>query len=61
MDAISCMARVGNSSSVVKKEMNITTFRNRVTACYANLPVLKGTQGEAYLRNRAFMFCLPTT
>ncbi|MDX7993162.1 DUF7146 domain-containing protein, partial [Xenorhabdus littoralis] len=38
--------------SVVKKETNVTHFRNKVTACYANLPQLKGTQGEAYLRNR---------
>ncbi|WP_420497821.1 DUF7146 domain-containing protein [Xenorhabdus khoisanae] len=38
--------------SVVKKETNITTFRNKVTACYANLPGLKGTSGEDYLRNR---------
>ncbi|PHM60931.1 DUF7146 domain-containing protein [Xenorhabdus ishibashii] len=38
--------------SVGKKETNITTFRNRVTACYTNLSNLKGTQGEAYLRNR---------
>ncbi|SFO10832.1 DUF7146 domain-containing protein [Xenorhabdus japonica] len=38
--------------SVVKKVTNITPFRNRVTACYANLPSLKGTQGEAYLRSR---------
>ncbi|WP_340622430.1 DUF7146 domain-containing protein [Xenorhabdus siamensis] len=38
--------------SVVKKETNITKFRNKVTACYANLPGLKGTQGEDYLRNR---------
>ncbi|WP_083446700.1 MULTISPECIES: DUF7146 domain-containing protein [Xenorhabdus] len=38
--------------SVVKKETNITTFRNRVTGCYAGLPGLKGTSGEAYLRNR---------
>ncbi|CDH01170.1 toprim domain-containing protein [Xenorhabdus bovienii] len=38
--------------SVVKKETNITTFRSKVTACYANLPNLKGTQGEAYLRSR---------
>ncbi|MBD1227693.1 DUF7146 domain-containing protein [Xenorhabdus griffiniae] len=45
--------------STVKKETNITTFRNRVTACYANLPSLKGTQGEAYLRNRG-IHVLPT-
>ncbi|PHM73048.1 toprim domain-containing protein [Xenorhabdus sp. KJ12.1] len=38
--------------STVKKETNITGFRNRVTACYANLSHLRGTQGEAYLRNR---------
>ncbi|WP_338803601.1 toprim domain-containing protein [Xenorhabdus griffiniae] len=38
--------------SVVKKVTDVTTFRNRVTARYANLPSLKGTQGEAYLRNR---------
>ncbi|MDC9606375.1 DUF7146 domain-containing protein [Xenorhabdus griffiniae] len=38
--------------STAKKETNITGFRNRVTACYANLSHLRGTQGEAYLRNR---------
>ncbi len=38
--------------SVVKKETNVTDFRHRVTACYANLSGLKGTQGETYLRNR---------
>ncbi|MCW7547141.1 toprim domain-containing protein [Photorhabdus sp. APURE] len=38
--------------SVVKKETDITAFRSRVTACYPNILNLKGTQGEAYLRNR---------
>nr|WP_038251885.1 toprim domain-containing protein [Xenorhabdus nematophila] len=38
--------------STAKKETDITTFRNKVTACYPNLPSLKGTQGEAYLRSR---------
>ncbi|MBI6550145.1 toprim domain-containing protein [Xenorhabdus sp. VLS] len=38
--------------SVVKKETNITAFRNKVTACYPNLLSLKGTPGESYLRNR---------
>ncbi|WP_323865743.1 DUF7146 domain-containing protein [Xenorhabdus cabanillasii] len=38
--------------SVAKKETSVTQFRDKVTACYANLPGLKGTQGEDYLRNR---------
>ncbi|PHM31314.1 DUF7146 domain-containing protein [Xenorhabdus innexi] len=38
--------------SVVKKETTVSSFRSKVTACYAHLPQLKGTQGEAYLRNR---------
>ncbi|WP_446469358.1 DUF7146 domain-containing protein [Xenorhabdus stockiae] len=45
--------------STVKKETNITAFRNKVTACYANLSHLRGTQGEAYLRHRG-IHVLPT-
>ncbi|WP_099108709.1 toprim domain-containing protein [Xenorhabdus sp. KJ12.1] len=45
--------------SVVKKDSNISILRKRVTACYVNLLSLKGTQGEAYLRNRG-IHVLPT-
>ncbi|WP_176553677.1 DUF7146 domain-containing protein [Xenorhabdus szentirmaii] len=38
--------------SVVKKDTTITSFRSKITSCYASLPSIKGTQGEAYLRHR---------
>ncbi|WP_244967906.1 DUF7146 domain-containing protein [Xenorhabdus budapestensis] len=52
-DAIDLLLGIqSDKRSVVKKETNITKFRNKVTACYPNLSHLKGTQGEAYLRSR---------